>query len=105
MSREELQKIHNMSIFNGDIVAKSKVCGCFFCGQTFTASEAEFINEASVPPEHFPFKSQKTAICPYCNIDSVLSDGMNLEINDKLLDEMHKEFFETFTKGDDIQAP
>lgn len=45
----------------------SKLCGCFYCLETF---------EPKVITEYFEENLQKgeTAVCPKCGIDSVLSD-------------------------------
>lgn len=62
----------------------SGLCGCFYCLQTFDASEiVEWIDGGS------------TALCPRCKLDSVLP-GNKVYIGPELLTAMRKLWFETF---------
>ena len=81
---KSLETIHQESFGNGEAVAKSTICGCFYCGEKFTPDKTEFITERD---------GRKTAICPHCQIDSVICDGMDLEITDELLSDMHRKYF------------
>ena len=35
----------------------------------------------------------KTALCPYCSVDSVIGDASGIELNPKLLNELNKMYF------------
>ena len=72
--------IHEKSFGNFGAIQKSQKCGCYFCKKIFDASEIE------------DWTSDKTALCPYCGIDSVVQD-YNVEITPKLLKKMNAEWF------------
>ena len=60
-------------------------CVCFYCGKRFNVSEIE---------EWIQDKKGDTAICPYCDIDSViptLIDGE--EITDEIIHELYEYYF------------
>lgn len=64
-------------------ILSSKLCGCFYCKQTYPPSEiCEWINDIN----------GKTAICPKCGIDAVLSSKYPIKDN-KFLDEMNRYWF------------
>ncbi len=75
---------HHKSFKNFDMVKQSKVCGCFSCKKIFNASKViDFVTERD---------GQKTALCPYCGIDSVIQDA-NMEVTPELLNTMNREWF------------
>ena len=78
---------HVHSIFHYEEIAQSVFCGCFYCLRVFTREEiVEWTDEDS--------SKGKTALCSYCNIDSVLGDKSGLPISDKgFLEEMHSYWF------------
>ncbi|MDR2581783.1 MAG: cytoplasmic protein [Fibromonadaceae bacterium] len=54
---------HKHSIHNESSLKKDDLCGCFYCLKIFNPSEiTEWTDE----------ESEKTAMCPYCEIDSVI---------------------------------
>lgn len=62
---------------------KSSQCGCFYCLKIFKPEEIkEWID-----------KGGKTALCPFCNIDSVVGDASNVLINEKFLGTMRDLWF------------
>lgn len=81
---EFLTKAHYKSSSHRDEILSSKLCGCFYCGQTFLPNEiTEWIDEP---------KGGQTAICSKCGIDSVLNS--DFPITDEIfLDEMNKFWF------------
>ena len=79
-TREE----HAKSFKNFDAIKQSKKCGCCYCEKIFDATEVdEWITEGD---------GQKTALCPYCGIDSVVQD-FNVNITPELLAKMNEEWF------------
>jgi hypothetical protein len=65
-----------------DIVNNSKLCACFYCLQTYDASEVtEWVDRGF------------TAICPKCGIDSVVGDNGGTIPADWQLLEWHRESF------------
>lgn len=73
---------------NKKYIEQSEYCGCYHCCTIFNNEQAEYITEKD---------GEKTATCPFCNIDSVIDDkrisemGESLDIN--LLQEINKEAF------------
>lgn len=60
----------------------SKLCACFYCGQSFRPDEiAEWID------------NDQTAICPKCGIDSVIGSAAGFPLTKEFLDEMNKYWF------------
>ena len=64
---------------------ESQKCGCFYCKSTFNTNE---INDWTDEDD----ERGKTALCPNCGIDSVLSDEFPIDDNE-FLKEMNKEYF------------
>ena len=85
------KKIHSECGWHEKEILKSKLCGCFNCLSIFPPSEiTEWIEEQ----ENCPRGPGKTALCPKCNIDTVLPDTIEHELTDELLKEMQKEYCE-----------
>lgn len=84
-SSKYLQDAHAHCTSNESELRDSEQCGCFYCLHTFTPDViAEWIDD----------KNRKTAICPFCGIDSVIGSASNLPItNHEFLEEMHKVWF------------
>ena len=60
-----LKAAHLSSLYNRELLAAGGRCGCFYCMQTFDASDVtEWVG-----------KNEATALCPYCHIDTVLSSA------------------------------
>ncbi len=86
----KLKDYHNFSSHHYEDILKSEICGCFYCEEMFPPSEIEdWITEG----EHNLRGPGKTALCPYCMIDSVLGDGSGIEINAALLRDMKQMWF------------
>lgn len=88
LSEEYLCKLHDASFQNWRLVHDTKhLCGCFSCGKIFPASEITFW-AGDEPP---------TAVCPYCDIDSVITrelpDGTTVDITPELLRVMEARYF------------
>lgn len=68
-----LEEAHKRSIFHEKELKESKKCGCFHCQNIFEVNKIiDWVDEED--------SRGKTALCPFCTIDSVLSD--NLPIDD-----------------------
>lgn len=85
LSRKDIARfLHQYSIGNRELIESSQNCGCFFCRKIF---------EKDLISEWLEDDKGKTAICPYCGIDSVLPDSQ-VALTAELLDFMYKEWFE-----------
>lgn len=74
---------HTHSSGHRSEIATSKQCGCFYCLYKFSPTEIKnWVDEG------------KTALCPKCEIDSVLGDASGYPITTAFLKEMHKYWFE-----------
>lgn len=82
IAEDDLKRLHKLAHQNRSSVEKSQVCGCFYCQQIFPASEvAEYIDK------------EMTALCPRCQIDSVLADA-DTKLDQDLLRQMNIRWFE-----------
>lgn len=83
-TKEDLFMAHMLSLSNYDMLAKDKICGCFHCCKIFEPAKiTEWINE----------KKGKTAVCPFCGIDSVLGESAGFPITEEFLNTMKKQWF------------
>ena len=81
--REKLIDDHKYCTSNKKDLFKSEFCGCFYCLTIFKPHEINmWIND----------KNGKTAVCPYCCIDSVLP-GSKVELSEEFLKEIKDVWF------------
>lgn len=84
-SREFLEHAHVDCSSHKNEILSSRLCGCFYCEQTFLPSEIEEWIEENIA-------NGETAICPKCGIDSVLSSKYPVDDKD-FLNEMNNLWF------------
>ena len=96
---EDLRKIHTACTNNGNAIRKSKMCGCFACGEIYPAELiAACLHELDGDGDN------ETCICAKanCHVDSVLGDfslielggnGGGYELTQELVDAMKKFYF------------
>ncbi|MBE6593102.1 MAG: cytoplasmic protein [Ruminococcaceae bacterium] len=83
MKKSDLVAAHRYCTNNRESLKKDSVCGCFYCLKIFSPTEiTEWIKDAN-----------KTALCPYCEIDSVIGEGSGYPITKDFLGEMKKYWF------------
>ena len=71
-SNSFLEQSHRRGIFNFEELKSSKKCACFDCRTLFDTSEIyDWTDEDNV--------SGKTALCPKCGTDAVLSDKLPID--------------------------
>ena len=76
---------HNHSIYNKEELNNSKRCGCFYCLKIFEPKQIkEWIEEDN---------GKETALCPFCEIDSVIAESTEYELNEELLKYMYDYWF------------
>lgn len=84
MRDDEKRELHKHSYANKSAIMLSTYVGCFYCKRIFLPNKiTEFIKEKD---------GGETAVCPYCNIDSVLPSVVQ-ELNKEILTEMHDFYF------------
>ncbi|MDO4499683.1 MAG: hypothetical protein Q4B60_00245 [Erysipelotrichaceae bacterium] len=79
------KKAYKYTINHKEKLIKDNVCGCVNCTSIFHPNEInEWIEDRS-----------GTAICPYCNIDSVIGEHSGFPITKTFMREIHKYWFKT----------
>ena len=74
---------HKFCVNNKPMLMKNEKCGCFYCLEIFHSSEIrEWIQDTS-----------GTAICPYCGVDSIISESSGYPISKDFLTEMKQYWF------------
>jgi len=82
-SKQYLLSVHQYSSNHKKELNEANECGCFYCLKTFKTTEiTEWIDD----------KFDKTAICPKCGIDAILSEKHPIK-NPHFLSEMRRQWF------------
>ena len=68
-TRETLELAHKHSIYNRQEILRSRMCGCFYCGETFPPAKLD--DALDWTDDYHP---ETTALCPECWIDAVIGD-------------------------------
>jgi hypothetical protein len=83
-----LSSAHEHSFKNRAEIARSHLCACFHCLNTYPASEVtDWTGDENGVGQ--------TALCPRCPVDSVLGDASRLPLEPGFLRAMRVRFFET----------
>jgi len=83
-SPEALIEAHRHSINNESSLKKDGLCGCFYCLKIFNPNEiTEWTDD----------EPSKTALCPYCGIDSIIGKSSGFPITGEFLEVMKKHWF------------
>ena len=88
MEQYDLDEAHKYSSNHKPELEKDNICGCFFCLQIYNPKEIEewIIADNSCD-------RRGTAICPKCDIDSVIGESSGFPITKKFLIVMNKKWF------------
>ncbi|WP_061860226.1 hypothetical protein [Priestia megaterium] len=74
---------HSFCSDNKESLKEDSLCGCFYCLKIFHPSEIkEWIDS-----------NESTALCPYCEIDSIIGQSSGFAITKEFLSEMNKYWF------------
>ncbi|HZK85261.1 MAG TPA: cytoplasmic protein [Desulfosporosinus sp.] len=80
---EKIVKAHKYSSNHRNELLKDKKCGCFYCLTIFNPNEIwKWIADIS-----------GTAICPYCEIDSIIGESSGYPITLEFLKKMEEYWF------------
>jgi len=75
---------HEHCTSNESALKKDDLCGCFYCLKIFDQNEIlEWIDD----------ESGKTAMCPYCGIDSIIGKKSGFPITEEFLESMKSHWF------------
>lgn len=88
VTEEMLRQAHEYAHNNMEALKSDTVCGCFSCCKIFHPSE---IREYLI--EDNPCDGKGTAICPYCEIDSVIDESSGFPIIQWFLRKMEQYWF------------
>ena len=81
----DLDDAHSCSMNNKPALLKDKKCGCFNCFEVFDPKEIkEYLND-----------DVGTALCPYCGIDSVISESSGYPLTKDFLMKMYRRWFDS----------
>ena len=81
----DLDDAHRYSMNNKPALLKDKKCGCFNCLEIFDPKEIEEYLKDDVG----------TALCPYCGIDSVISESSGYPLTKEFLMKMYRRWFDS----------
>jgi hypothetical protein len=77
-------RAHKHCFKNREEIVKSQLCGCFYCLAIFAPGEVtHWIDE------------DRTAMCPKCDIDSVIGSASGFSIDSVFLKQMETYWFST----------
>lgn len=80
---------HRFSNSHKPELEKDKICGCFCCGKIFSPSEiTDWIIDDN------PCDRRGTAVCPYCDVDSVIGESSGYPITEEFIRAMKQIWFE-----------
>ena len=84
----DVVRAHLFSNNHKEALLNDKVCGCFYCLKIFDPKEiTEWLEDDN------PCDKYGTAICPYCDIDSVIGESSGYPITPEFLSAMNKYWF------------
>ena len=81
----DIIEAHKFCFANKKMLEKENKCGCFYCCEVFSPTEIMEWVESDTP--------DWTAICPYCGVDSVISESVGYPLSKKSLMKMREYWF------------
>lgn len=82
MEEKDIVNAHVCCSYNKEQLFKSEKCGCFYCLEIF---DPKLILDWC--------DDEKTAICPYCGIDSIIYESKAYHITKEFLNQMKEYWF------------
>ncbi len=68
---EDYMKVSNSAFKNKEIIKKSNKVACYYCLNIYDATHIR------------DYTDDNTAICPFCDVDTIIGDATNYPIEDK----------------------
>ena len=96
---------HKFCIRNSEKLKNDKVCGCFYCLSVFSPKDIKkWLKEkrpikdsnadsSSANPKKIEYCEEMTALCPFCEIDSVMGESCGYPITREFLEKMNEFWF------------
>jgi hypothetical protein len=75
--------VHALSRNNEKLISKSKIVGCFYCLKIFSADKITGYRD----------NKEKSAICPFCSVDSIIPGSSGIELSEEFLKAMKRHWF------------
>jgi hypothetical protein len=82
MNEQHIKNAPSMTMRNRNAVEESEVCGCYYCLSVFSKHDIVDWTDNS-----------QTAICPKCNVDSVLAQSHGISLEQDVLQKIHDYWF------------
>ena len=83
MNKNDVIAAHRYCVSNREQLLQDRVCGCFYCLKIFDPKRiCEWIEEGS-----------GTALCPFCEVDSVIGESSGFPITTEFLQAMNEYWF------------
>ncbi len=83
----DFKSAHKFSSWHRDELLRSDSCGCFHCMKIFTSDKIhEWVDDDDND-------IGQTAMCPYCDIDSVVGSASGVSITKEFLSGMNQLWF------------
>ena len=78
----QMERLHTYSTHNRELIEASDRCYCFYCKSVMDSRDVkDYIDNG------------QTALCPKCDIDSIIPDGIEEDVNEEIIDEMNQYWF------------
>ncbi len=91
MNENDVILAYKFSSNHQTALIRDKTCGCFHCLKIFPPSEiTDWIHD----------KEDKTALCPYCGVDSVIGESSGYPITKDFLRQMNQQWFKGYVYDD-----
>jgi hypothetical protein len=90
---EAIIRAHDFCNNNRKQLEKDQMCGCFYCLEIFHSTEIK---------KWIGLDYNDTALCPYCEIDSVIGESSGFPITIEFLEEMCEKWFLTSVPFDSV---
>lgn len=84
--KEDIINAHRFCDNNKQALQKDRICGCFYCLNIFSPSEIT---------NYVEIGTLGSALCPYCDIDSVIGESSGYPITREFLQQMKEYWFES----------
>jgi hypothetical protein len=89
MEEQDYIAAHDHCHRNGEELAASDICGCFYCRRIYD------------PKEIVNWTAGGDAVCPYCSVDSVIASKSGYPITKVFLQKMYDHWFGiTYTQAE-----
>lgn len=94
-TKRDLFEASELARYNRENLANASVCGCYYCCSIFSPQE---IKEWGA---EIRWGEEVTAICPYCDVDSIIPENTEYPITKEFLKHMNEMWFTPLDDDDE----